>query len=117
MNFNFWGHLNEYLEDAILPFQESTGALQSARGLRPRVLDVFGMVIAGSLALVFIYSENLHRRETVEQLAEFTGQELRQLTGRAGMEGDAEEFMAPITVVPFDEDAFVQPSEKAVKNR
>jgi amino acid adenylation domain-containing protein/non-ribosomal peptide synthase protein (TIGR01720 family) len=107
VNVNFWGHLTEYLEEAIMPFQESPGALQAARGLRPRTLDVFGMVLGGQLALVFIYSENLHRRETIERLAERTGHELLALSGRAP--GGDEDALSPITVVPFEADAFVQP--------
>lgn len=105
LNFNFWGRMNEYLDEAILPIQESPGALQSAQGHRPRMLDVFGMVVGDQLALVFLYSSNRHRGETITALAEETG---RQLLALVGVDDNPDDPLPPYTVVPFDESAFVR---------
>nr|MDQ3934891.1 condensation domain-containing protein [Actinomycetota bacterium] len=97
INVNYWGRANEYLDDAIWPFEESPGPLQSPRGLRPRVLDVFALVLYGQLGIVWIYSENLHREETVAALAEDAATELLLMAGRDPSDG------APLAAVPIDD--------------
>jgi non-ribosomal peptide synthase protein (TIGR01720 family) len=48
---------------------EPVGASQSPSNRRPHVLDVEAHVSGGQLQLLWIYSENLHRRDTIEALA------------------------------------------------
>src|SRR5262249_2469798 len=36
---------------------------------RPTLLDITGSIVGGQLRMVFTYSENLHRRSTISQLA------------------------------------------------
>jgi len=49
--------------------EESPGPFRSERGLRSHLLDVVGSVVGGRLLVDWIYSENLHRRATIELLA------------------------------------------------
>ena len=50
--------------------QEPAGRTHHPRGLRYYPLGVSAEVWAGQLRVTLVYSENLHRRETVEALAE-----------------------------------------------
>jgi non-ribosomal peptide synthase protein (TIGR01720 family) len=62
--------------------KESTGPLRSARGRRRHLLEVSSQVSAGRLRVSWIYSENLHRRSTIEGLAESFLENLRLLISR-----------------------------------
>ncbi|MBX7223432.1 MAG: amino acid adenylation domain-containing protein, partial [Blastocatellia bacterium] len=74
VSFNYFGKLegkaavpveNRFFRAA----QESTGALRDPEGLRSHLLDIQASVTAGVLTVSLNYSENLHRRETIEKLA------------------------------------------------
>ena len=56
---------------------ESVGAAQSLEGSRGQVLRINASVTDGQLRLALTYSENLHKRETIEQLAQWFVAELR----------------------------------------
>lgn len=81
VGFNYWGQVDEYFTGTLRPSTESPGPHRGARGHRPRAIDVLGFVAGGELALVWSYSQNLHRSETVGGLAERTIAELRALLG------------------------------------
>lgn len=81
VGFNYWGQVDEYFTETLRPSTESPGPHRGARGLRPRPIDVLGFIAGGELALVWSYSQNLHRPETVGRLAERTIAELRALLG------------------------------------
>jgi non-ribosomal peptide synthase protein (TIGR01720 family) len=68
--------------------------------LRPRLLDINGIVVNGQLRLEWTYSENLHRRSTIENLAEACAEELRLLISRC-LSSDAEVY-APAGLADFD---------------
>ena len=68
--FNYFGQL----DNAASPSQfamapEDKGSDRSERAHRIYLLDVVGDVAGGVLTLSFWYSENRHRRETIERLA------------------------------------------------
>jgi amino acid adenylation domain-containing protein/non-ribosomal peptide synthase protein (TIGR01720 family) len=90
LNFNYWGHSNEYLAQAIMPFDESPGPLQAAAGHRPRLIDVFGLVYGGQLALTWSYSRSRHRRGTIEALAIDVARQLLAFVGLQGDDADLE---------------------------
>jgi non-ribosomal peptide synthase protein (TIGR01720 family) len=71
---------------AMAPHQ--TGPAQSLKAERAYLLNIIAMVTGGELKLQWTYSENIHRRETIEDLAEHYLQELRMLIeqSRAGGE-------------------------------
>ncbi|WP_242071964.1 non-ribosomal peptide synthetase [Nostoc sp. FACHB-110] len=79
--FNYLGQFDQILPNLTLfsPATESIGPTHSPRGKRRHLLEVEGMVINGQLQLQWFYSRNLHRQETVEQLAEGMVAGLRSL--------------------------------------
>jgi non-ribosomal peptide synthase protein (TIGR01720 family) len=80
VSFNYLGQLDRLLQDdslwRVLP---SIGPERSARDRRRYALSVEGRVLRGCLRFSWNYSENLHRRATIERLAEHFEQELRLL--------------------------------------
>jgi non-ribosomal peptide synthase protein (TIGR01720 family) len=88
VSFNYLGQLDSALHQSDL-FQlagEPSGAARSLRGERSHLLEINGYVIDGQLRFDWTYSTNLHRRATVERLAEDFGAALRALLaeGRNG---------------------------------
>ena len=69
--FTYLGQFDQALNSASLFVLagESPGPFRSERGLRSHLLDVVGSVVGGRLLVDWIYSENLHRRATIELLA------------------------------------------------
>ncbi|MEP6802063.1 MAG: amino acid adenylation domain-containing protein [Acidobacteriota bacterium] len=72
VSFNYLGQLDRLLpEDSLWkPLASVPGAPRSARNRRRYPLSIEGMVRDGRLRFSWLYSENLHRRETVAALAE-----------------------------------------------
>jgi non-ribosomal peptide synthase protein (TIGR01720 family) len=80
ISFNYLGQLDQSLDD--LPFepsQEAAGHAVSPRGHRPHLLAVNGAVFGGQLQLEWTYCHNVHRAETVGQLANQYMAALREL--------------------------------------
>jgi non-ribosomal peptide synthase protein (TIGR01720 family) len=71
VGFLYFGQFDqEFSVDSLFALSdESAGAAQSPANRRPHVLDVEARVSSGQLQVTWIYSENLHRRETIEALA------------------------------------------------
>ncbi|MFN7945817.1 MAG: amino acid adenylation domain-containing protein [Blastocatellia bacterium] len=69
--FNYLGQFDRSAQNDGLftAAAESSGAARSLRGQRGHVLDVSGVITGGRLQMDFSYSEQLHRRETIERLA------------------------------------------------
>ncbi|HEY7489757.1 MAG TPA: amino acid adenylation domain-containing protein, partial [Candidatus Tectomicrobia bacterium] len=81
VSFNYLGQLDQVLSGS-LPFRfarESCGLGQSPQESRRHLLNVSGSVSEDRLQLVWIYSENVHRRSTIERLAYGYLQALRTL--------------------------------------
>ena len=72
ISFNYLGQLDQALSESSLfrPARESSGPPHSPLGRRPHLLDVNGWVAEGRLHLQWSYSQRVHRRATVEQLAQ-----------------------------------------------
>jgi len=70
--FNYLGQLDQgsATAAALRPARESAGPGQSPRRLRRHLLDVDCRVVGGRLVASFRYSDECHRRSTVEELAE-----------------------------------------------
>jgi amino acid adenylation domain-containing protein/non-ribosomal peptide synthase protein (TIGR01720 family) len=76
VSFNYLGQFDQVLEEDSLfaPARESAGASRSASGLRPYLLEINASISGGVLQVSWTYSENVHRRATIEKLAgAFTG--------------------------------------------
>ncbi|HEY6930727.1 MAG TPA: condensation domain-containing protein, partial [Thermoanaerobaculia bacterium] len=81
VSFNYLGRFD--LFDESSPFRlakESSGPIHSPRGLRRHLLEVQGQVSDGRLRMDWSYSENIHRRETIERVANRFMETLRNLS-------------------------------------
>jgi amino acid adenylation domain-containing protein/non-ribosomal peptide synthase protein (TIGR01720 family) len=89
IGFNYLGQLDQVVGEAALfgPARESTGAWSSPHLPRRHLLFVYGSVVGGRLQMGIGYSENVHRRETVEELAEAFGRSLRSLAAASAAPG------------------------------
>ena len=79
--FNFLGQFDATLAGVTLlrPRAEAPPALRSPRGLRRHLIEVAAWVAGGRLQVDFTYSRNLHRRATVEAVADGFAASLRAL--------------------------------------
>ncbi len=77
--FNYLGSFDQTFSPASLfaPAREASGAARS--GPRTHVLEVTGRVEGGCLRMGWSYSEEVHRRETIERLAARFTAHLREL--------------------------------------
>ena len=71
VSFNYAGRSASALphEGLFTPAAESVGAIHSPYDQRPHILDINSGIYEGQLYLEWTYSENLHRRSTIEWLA------------------------------------------------
>ena len=77
MSFNYLGQFDRVLgvspasreSTAFGPAEEAFGPDRSPSGQRTHLLDINGGIVGGRLQMEWTYSENLHRRSTVEHLA------------------------------------------------
>ncbi|HEX8189934.1 MAG TPA: amino acid adenylation domain-containing protein, partial [Pyrinomonadaceae bacterium] len=81
LTFNYLGQLDQVLggDGDFSPAHEPHGAPRAASERRPRLLEVNAHVAGGRLRVAWEYSERVHRRQTVERLAESFLAELRAL--------------------------------------
>jgi amino acid adenylation domain-containing protein/non-ribosomal peptide synthase protein (TIGR01720 family) len=72
VSFGYWEQLEQFLPEPapLRRAQESPGPDRYPGAKRSHVLDVQASIVEGQLQLEWVYSENLHRRATVERLAE-----------------------------------------------
>jgi non-ribosomal peptide synthase protein (TIGR01720 family) len=81
VRFNYLGQFDQVLAETG-PFaaaRESSGECRSSRGRRPYLLDVNALVLEESLRLDWTYSRALHRRSTIEAVADGFVQALTEL--------------------------------------
>ena len=85
IRFNYLGQTDRSLSQSSLfkPAPESTGPSQSPQRERGYLLNVIGAVTGGALRLAWTYSENRHRRETIERLANDYVEELLALIAQS----------------------------------
>ncbi|MEH2206526.1 MAG: amino acid adenylation domain-containing protein [Nostoc sp.] len=71
VSFNYLGQFDWGMEETSLfkIAKESIGSEHSQIGHRSHLLDINGIVVEGQLQLDWIYSENVHHRETISHLA------------------------------------------------
>ena len=85
VRFNYLGQTDRLLRVGSLftPAAESSGPAQSPATDRGYLLNIIGAITGGRLQLEWTYSQNLHKRETIERLAETYLKELRSLIANA----------------------------------
>jgi non-ribosomal peptide synthase protein (TIGR01720 family) len=82
ISFNYLGQFGRAADAArsrFRPAPESSGPFRSPRAVRDHVLEISASVDQGIFEAVWLYSTNLHRRETIERLASSFVTELRAL--------------------------------------
>ncbi|MCP4662962.1 MAG: amino acid adenylation domain-containing protein, partial [bacterium] len=82
VSFNYLGQFDPWLSGAeglFGPAGESKGPARSRRGRRSHLLEIDGGITGGRLGMTWSYSRNLHRRSTIETLAQDFAEELRAL--------------------------------------
>ena len=81
MSFNYLGQLDRVLGGGgwLRWAEEGSGATRAAEARRSHVLDVNAQVVGGCLETEWTYGRELHRRETVERVAEAMQEALRDL--------------------------------------
>jgi non-ribosomal peptide synthase protein (TIGR01720 family) len=81
VSFNYLGQFDQVLTEtsAFELARESRGPERSLRGRRTHLLSINGGILGGQLRMEWIYSEAMHRRETVEWVAEVFIEALREI--------------------------------------
>jgi non-ribosomal peptide synthase protein (TIGR01720 family) len=81
VSFNYLGQLDRVLPEAspFGPAPETAGDLQSPRDRRPWLIEIVASLSEGRLGVTWLYSASVHRRDTVERLANTYLNELRAL--------------------------------------
>jgi len=81
VRFSYLGQFDQVLQESspFAPSRGAMGALRSPRGDRSHLLEINGATHRGRLRMDWTYSENLHRRATVERLAQDFVEALRRL--------------------------------------
>lgn len=71
ISFNYFGQFDQQFNEYSLfrPAPESVGSTAGASNPRAYLIDVNCLVLGGELETIWSYSQNIHRRETVERLA------------------------------------------------
>jgi len=81
VNFNYLGQFDQAIShlSILSPAQESRGPDRSPQGYRSHVLEISGSVMNGQLQMMWIYSKNIHKYETIEKLADSFMEQLRSI--------------------------------------
>ncbi|GCE14878.1 hypothetical protein KTT_47370 [Tengunoibacter tsumagoiensis] len=81
VSFNYLGQFDQVLHtDSLLqPATESSGSAVSTRGYRTHLVDMNSSIYGGRLQLIWSYSQNIHRQETIQALAQDYLQLLQKL--------------------------------------
>jgi len=81
ISFNYLGRLDLVLREGSLfrIAKERVGKTRSSKEKRQHLIEINGSVSGGRLHMVWSYSENAHRRETIAALAERTIEVLREV--------------------------------------
>jgi amino acid adenylation domain-containing protein/non-ribosomal peptide synthase protein (TIGR01720 family) len=81
VSFNYFGQFDQVLPQSSLLMlsSEPSGPIRSPRGNRRYLLEINGFIASSKLQLDWTYSENIHRRESIENLATGFIESLRSL--------------------------------------
>jgi non-ribosomal peptide synthase protein (TIGR01720 family) len=81
VSFNYLGQVDQVFKEHAgwAAAAESSGLAYDPSGLRTHLIDVSGIIGSGSLQLTWVYSEAVHRRGTIEGLAQGYIEALQEL--------------------------------------
>lgn len=106
LRFNYLGQTDSlFPEDALfVPGGESSGPTQAGENPRDVVLEINALVAAGQLHIRWTYGSRLHRRETVESLADRFAAHLERLIDHCLATDDAGYTPADFPQMDFEQD-------------
>jgi amino acid adenylation domain-containing protein/non-ribosomal peptide synthase protein (TIGR01720 family)/FkbM family methyltransferase len=106
--FNYLGQFDQSFSDSALfvPASESSGPERSLKAIRRHALVINGMVIGGKLQFTWSYSENLHRRVTIEELVQNYLKALRSLIGHCKSAETGDFTPSDFPLARLDQDTF-----------
>ncbi|HEV2799872.1 MAG TPA: amino acid adenylation domain-containing protein, partial [Pyrinomonadaceae bacterium] len=87
--FNYLGQWDANLGGLFRASAENVGASQWGGERRSHVIEIYGSVHGGRLRMVWTYSRNVHRRETVERVAGLFRQTVEAVVAACAQEGAA----------------------------
>jgi amino acid adenylation domain-containing protein/non-ribosomal peptide synthase protein (TIGR01720 family) len=114
VSFNYLGQFDQALNQGEL-FElanESVGPVVSPNENRQHLFEINGSVIRGHLRLGWGYSEELHRRETIKQLAEAFKENLQKLIAHCRSPEARDHAASDFPLVQFDQ-AVLQEFERS----
>ncbi|MEA5516075.1 non-ribosomal peptide synthetase [Nodularia sp. UHCC 0506] len=81
IRFNYLGQLDQILPESSMfkHIKQTVGNSRSLRSHRRYLIDINGFVLGGQLQMEWTYSEQIHQRSTIAQLAQGFMEELRSL--------------------------------------
>ncbi len=81
VSFNYLSQVDQALPPASLfkRTHKSSGSARNLQGSRSHLLEINGLVIGGELQVEWTYSEAIHRRTTIERLAQKFVETLQQM--------------------------------------
>ncbi|MBG1243503.1 type I polyketide synthase [Nostoc sp. NZL] len=99
--FLYLGNLEQTLPQSSLfkLSQNSSGSPRSPRGQRSHLLEINALIVHDQLVIDLIYSENIHRRETIEKLADELVTTLKALI--TNRQSDSVENLTPSDFAEF----------------
>jgi non-ribosomal peptide synthase protein (TIGR01720 family) len=103
--FNYLGQFDQVASgSAIFDIaKESKGSDHSPLGKRSHVIEINGSIAGGKLQLDWNYSENLHRRWTIERLAQHFMNELKAIIAHCTTKETGEFTPSDFTLVKLDQ--------------
>jgi non-ribosomal peptide synthase protein (TIGR01720 family) len=110
VSFNYLGQFDQVMA-AESPFrlaQESCGPSHSLRDKRSHLLDISGFITEGQLRIIWTYGEKIHRRETIEQVAESMMQELREIISHCQSPDTGEYTSSDFPLAGLDDERFTK---------
>jgi len=86
ISFNYLGQFDQVFRESQMfaPSADGTGPNRAHLNERGNLLEVSGMVVNGRIRLECGYSENIHKPETIERLADAFADSLRRLIAECG---------------------------------
>lgn len=109
VSFNYLGQFDQvFAESKLFTIrQDFDGPIRSPLGKRSHLLEINAAVIAGQLHTVWIYSEGIHQRATIERLSDAFNATLRSLITYRPEPGAAESYtLTDFPLAEIDEQEF-----------
>lgn len=96
VSFNYLGQFDQGVQCSYFsPLDSEIGLTTDSESRRYHVLDILGVVQGKCLHLNWMYSSNIHRESTIQQLADGFVNSLRSLIARAESDPDASSSYVP----------------------